>query len=340
MKKVAGASIYTKRGDGGQTSLGNGRRVPKSHGTLEVLGNLDELTSQLGLAKANLPSGETDLLEQIETLQRDLITLMGELAGAPRSGHGITAASIEAMEARIDQYSPCFSQLHTFVLPGGTVASAHLDVARTIARRAERSLGKAGLPLAVHQRYMNRLSDYVYAMARYLDFREGIARQVAAGVQGRLPKGGSKEAVAMECGQSVSLAQATRLLEELEREALRQGLKLVMAVAGASGRPVAVHVMDDAFIASYDLAVNKAFTAVSLKMPTKDLEELCKPGGSLYGLQNTNDGKIVIFGGGVPLVRGGTVIGGLGVSGSSAENDTRMAEIGERLFNQVYPQGN
>ena len=103
MKKVAGASIYTKRGDGGQTSLGNGRRVPKSHGTLEVLGNLDELTSQLGLAKANLPSGETDLLEQIETLQRDLITLMGELAGAPRSGHGITAASIEAMEARIDQ---------------------------------------------------------------------------------------------------------------------------------------------------------------------------------------------------------------------------------------------
>ena len=75
-------------------------------------------------------------------------------------------------------------------------------------------------------------------------------------------------------------------------------------------------------------------------MPTKDLEELCKPGGSLYGLQNTNDGKIVIFGGGVPLVRGGTVIGGLGVSGSSAENDTRMAEIGERLFNQVYPQGN
>ena len=57
---MADASIYTKRGDGGQTSLGNGRRVPKSHGTLEVLGNLDELTSQLGLAKANLPPGESD----------------------------------------------------------------------------------------------------------------------------------------------------------------------------------------------------------------------------------------------------------------------------------------
>ena len=144
----------------------------------------------------------------------------------------------------------------------------------------------------------------------------------------------------MECGRSVSLAQAKRLLEELEKEALRQGLKLVMAVADASGRPMAVHVMDDAFIASFDIAVNKAFTAVSLKMPTKELEELCKPGGSLYGLQNTNDGKIVIFGGGVPLMREGTVIGGLGVSGSSAENDTRMAEIGEKLFKQVYLQGN
>lgn len=186
---------------------------------------------------------------------------------------------------------------------------------------------------------MNRLSDYVYAMARYLDFREGIARQVAAGIQKRPPQNRDKEAVAMERGRSVSLAQAKRLLEELEEEALRQGLKLVMAVADASGRPIAVHVMDGAFIASYDIAVNKAFTAVSLKMPTKELEELCKPGGSLYGLQNTNDGKIVIFGGGVPLMGEGAVIGGLGVSGSSAENDTRMAEIGEQLFNQVYPQG-
>ena len=332
---MADASIYTKRGDGGQTSLGNGRRVPKSHGTLEVLGNLDELTSQLGLAKANLPPGESDLLEQIETLQRELITLMGELAGAPRSGHGITAASIEAMEARIDQYSPCFSQLHTFVLPGGTVASANLDVARTIARRAERSLGKAGLPLAVHQRYMNRLSDYVYAMARYLDFREGIARQVAAGIQKRPPQNRDKEAVAMERGRSVSLAQAKRLLEELEEEALRQGLKLVMAVADASGRPIAVHVMDGAFIASYDIAVNKAFTAVSLKMPTKELEELCKPGGSLYGLQNTNDGKIVIFGGGIPLKVDGRIIGGLGISGGTGEEDHSLAEYGLSVLPEI-----
>jgi uncharacterized protein GlcG (DUF336 family) len=93
--------------------------------------------------------------------------------------------------------------------------------------------------------------------------------------------------------------------------------------------------MDDSYIASYDVAVNKAFTVVSLKMPTSKLKGLAQPGASLYGIQYTNEGKIVIFGGGVPLYnQNGTLIGGLGVSGGSEEQDTALAEYGESIFDQ------
>jgi uncharacterized protein GlcG (DUF336 family) len=91
--------------------------------------------------------------------------------------------------------------------------------------------------------------------------------------------------------------------------------------------------MDNAYIASYDVAVNKAFTVVSLKMSTSTLKPLAQPGGSLYGIQFTNNGKIVIFGGGEPLLNAkGDIIGGLGVSGGTEEQDTALAEYGKQIF--------
>ncbi|MBQ8758551.1 MAG: heme-binding protein, partial [Clostridia bacterium] len=99
---------------------------------------------------------------------------------------------------------------------------------------------------------------------------------------------------------------------------------------------IAVQCMDDAFIASYDIAVNKAFTVVSLKMPTKNLATLAAPGGSLYGIQFTNNGKIIIFGGGEPLCgKDGAIIGGLGVSGGTAEQDTYLGEYGKEFFENL-----
>ena len=100
------------------------------------------------------------------------------------------------------------------------------------------------------------------------------------------------------------------------------------AVSNEAGRPVAVACMDDSFIASYDVAVNKAYTVVALKMPTKELKPLAQPGAPLYGIQHTNQGQIVIFGGGVPLYSGGRLIGGLGVSGGTEEQDTALADFG------------
>ena len=177
---------------------------------------------------------------------------------------------------------------------------------------------------ALHRRYLNRLSDYLWAAARYLDAVRQESPAAASGTA-RLKE--------LNAVNPMSLSNVKRFMQALEDEAQRRGLQLVIAVCDKEGRPVAVHVMDEAFIASYDIAVNKAFTAVSLKMSTKELAKLCAPGGSLYGLQHTNQGRIVIFGGGVTLRdREGNILGGLGVSGSTAEIDTMMGDVGEELF--------
>ena len=130
----------------------------------------------------------------------------------------------------------------------------------------------------------------------------------------------------------ITLAAAKELISAVEKKAAEMGVKAVVAVSDAGGNVIAVECMDDAYIASYDIAVNKAFTVVSLKMPTKKLAELAAPGGSLYGIQFTNNGRIVIFGGGEPLMKEGKVMGGLGVSGGTAEQDTLLGEYGRDYF--------
>ena len=134
---------------------------------------------------------------------------------------------------------------------------------------------------------------------------------------------------------NMTLDFAVDIINAVCAEAEKIGVKAVVAVSNRGGNPVAVHCMDDSFIASYDIAFQKAFTVVSLKMSTTKLKTLAAPGGSLYGIQFTNQGKIVIFGGGEPLVYNGIVIGGLGVSGGTEEQDTYLAEFGEKYFKEA-----
>ena len=133
----------------------------------------------------------------------------------------------------------------------------------------------------------------------------------------------------------MTLKLANALIEKVKAKAVEMGLPVVVAVADKAGRPVAVQCMDDAYIASYDIAVNKAFTSASLKMSTETLSHLSGPGDSLYGIQFTNGGKIVIFGGGEPLEAEGKIIGALGVSGGSAEQDTELAAYGKAILKEV-----
>ena len=131
----------------------------------------------------------------------------------------------------------------------------------------------------------------------------------------------------------MTLENAEKLADAVLAEAKRIGVKAVVCVSDAAGNPKLVKCMDDAYIASYDVAVNKAFTVVALKMSTITLKPLAQPGASLYGIQFTNGGKIVIFGGGDPICDGeGKIIGGLGVSGGSEEQDTALSAYGKKYY--------
>ena len=131
----------------------------------------------------------------------------------------------------------------------------------------------------------------------------------------------------------MTLSAARRLSEKVREKAKEMGVNAVVAISNKGANPVLVECMDNSFIASYDVAFGKAYTVVSLKMPTSKLKDLAQPGGSLYGIQFTNGGKIVIFGGGEPLYnKKGELIGGLGVSGGTEAEDTALAEYGKKIF--------
>ena len=133
----------------------------------------------------------------------------------------------------------------------------------------------------------------------------------------------------------MNLKLALALMEKVEAEAKRIGVKAVVAVSDASGRPVAIHCTDGAFIGSFDVALNKTYTAVAFQMSTAKLAELAAPGGSLYGIQHTNEGKVVIFGGGEPLYVNDVMIGAIGVSGGTAEQDTYLGAYGKNILKEV-----
>ena len=133
--------------------------------------------------------------------------------------------------------------------------------------------------------------------------------------------------------KDMTLDCAQKLAQKVREKARQMGVKAVVAISNRAANPVLVESMDDAYIASYDIAVQKAFTVVSLKMSTATLKPLAQPGGSLYGIQFTNQGKIVVFGGGEPLKNDkGEIIGGIGVRGGSEEQDTALAAYGKEIF--------
>ena len=136
----------------------------------------------------------------------------------------------------------------------------------------------------------------------------------------------------------MTLKLAKKLAEKVEEEAAKIGVNAVVAVSNSGARPVLVECMDDSYIASYDVAFQKAYTVVALKMSTIQLKSLSQPNQPLYGIQFTNNGQIVIFGGGVPLKVNGKIVGGLGVSGGSEEQDTYLADFGGKVFDELVKE--
>jgi len=136
--------------------------------------------------------------------------------------------------------------------------------------------------------------------------------------------------------ESISLADAKLLAERVEARAREMGVLAVVAVADEGGNLKLCECMDGSFLASREIAINKAYTSVALKMSTAKLATLAAPGGSLYGIGNTNGGRIVIFGGGDFLELRGKILGGLGVSGGTVEQDTALSAYGKKVFGELF----
>jgi uncharacterized protein GlcG (DUF336 family) len=135
--------------------------------------------------------------------------------------------------------------------------------------------------------------------------------------------------------ETITLETAKELIETCEEKADEIGVPSVITVANSEGNLIAQHRMDGAWLASVNISRNKAYTAAALEMPTHELEEPTKPDGPLYGLQTTDNNRIVIFGGGYPLEVDGTIVGTLGSSGGMVDEDREIAEAGVDRFEEI-----
>lgn len=329
--------VYTKNGDAGVTSLVHTRNVPKSDDRIRFLGSADELNSELGLIKAQTADRETKRF--LEEIQNTLMTVMAGVADPFNQTYKLKEESVSALEREIDRLEGLFERKPGFVLPGGTVLSAQTDVARSVARRAERALAAVSVKFgsdAGAKKYMNRLADYLYILARYTDAQESVPAKEQSAPEAAVSESLVQEVLKrMGMPGRITLESAKRLIQKVEEEAARRGRKAVIAVCNPEGNPVAVHVMDGAFLVSFDVAVKKAYTSVAVRMSTMELSALAQPGGTFYGVDKMDGGRIVIFGGGVPLKAGDAIIGGLGISGGTGEEDHSLAQYALSVLPEV-----
>ena len=165
--------IYTRGGDKGRTSLGNGTRVEKHHARVEAYGTVDEANAVIGLARLQV---EGEVAAMLERIQNDLFDLGADLCIPPKEGEAdgqalrVQDSQVERLEREIDALNAELKPLKSFVLPGGAPAAAWLHLARTVVRRAERATTKLAEAEAVNPaaiRYLNRLSDHLFVLARW-----------------------------------------------------------------------------------------------------------------------------------------------------------------------------
>ncbi|NOZ03334.1 MAG: cob(I)yrinic acid a,c-diamide adenosyltransferase [FCB group bacterium] len=171
------SKVTTKTGDRGQTSLGRGEKVSKSHPRIQCLGGVDELNAQVGFAI--VACNDTFTIAELKSIQNDLFNLGGEIATPNLEKSLLPEQRVGFLEQRIEAMNEELPPLKEFILPGGDEFSARLHIARTVCRRVERDI--VGFPSEetdIHQtvwlRYLNRLSDYFFVLARYHNSQQGV----------------------------------------------------------------------------------------------------------------------------------------------------------------------
>ena len=319
------ANIYTKTGDAGETGLIGGSRVNKSDLRVECYGTVDEMGSALGFARSL--SNREYVVETLRHIQERLFSFAAEIAsdeqGVKKLSKLINSEDVAWLESIVDKCTETTGIMTSFVIPGETASSGALHLARTIVRRCERNLIRLSAQATVRPellRYINRLSDAVYALARLeetLNGQEELRRKVEAE---------ARRLLHMTSGErSLTLEYVNEMACRARQKAAELNVPIVFAAVDVGGNAILLQRMDGAFLGSIDLALGKAYTAVAFQQPTHTLGEAARPDGPLYGIEAGNNGRIVLFGGGFPYTENSAVVGGIGVSGGTVEQDMVIA---------------
>lgn len=318
--------IYTKTGDQGMTSLYTGERVEKYSLQVDAYGTLDELSAQLSVAeKWCEEQSSRDLL--IWIIQK-IFLLNAELASndsnqLKQNSELITIKEIELLEERIDGYMDQTGSVDFFILPGKTMASAQLHLARCVCRRAERRIVELELQKEIRKEviaFMNRLSDLLYSLARYED-HIATEKQMIASVIERY------QAENQEKQSGNTTLDFFRLVDEAVSQAEEMGLAIAIHLLDYAGEVVGSYRMPDALLVASEISYKKAYTAFAMKMSTKDLSELVQPGADFYQLETSCEGKLVSFsGGGLLLDEQQRISGAVGISGGTLAEDQLILE--------------
>ena len=317
------ANLYTKTGDKGQTSLVGGSRISKADLRVECYGTVDEMGSALGFARS---LSEREYVQNtIRHIQGRLFSLGAEIAsdseGLKKLTHTISDEDIAYLEAVVDKCTETNGIQTSFVIPGENPPSGALHVARTVVRRCERSMIRLAAEQEVRDtllKFVNRLSDATYALAR---LEETLGKQDAlrAKVEEEVRRALNGDKLPFTLENIEKIAQRAR------EKATQMGVPVVFAAVDDGGNLIMMQRMKDSFMGSIDIAINKAFTANAFKMPTDVLGAASQPGQPLYGIETSNAGRIVLFGGGFPYKYEGRVVGAIGISGGSVEEDMAIA---------------
>jgi ATP:cob(I)alamin adenosyltransferase len=316
------SGLYTRKGDAGNTVLYGGTRVSKDSLRVHCYGTIDEGIAMIGLAYSLGTDGESR--QHLHAIQKRLIMAAAELASDEKGMHTLKDRigddDTAYLEGVIDACAEYTDATKEFVVPGVNSFSAALHAARTVVRRAERCITRlcdSGEPVSTELlRYMNRLSDCLYALARREEELSAV-RTIRDRVLEKLRF--------MDCKPGLDLETARKMALHAEEKAAKMQLPIVFSAVDKGGNLILLNRMEGALIASIDISIKKAYTANALKMPTDQAGELSGPGAPLCGLERTNDNRFVLFGGGYPVKVGGEAVGGIGVSGGTVGQDMEIA---------------
>lgn len=320
------ANLYTKTGDSGETGLVGGSRVSKTDMRVECYGTIDEMGSAMGLARSLT---DVEYIQgALRHIQGRLFSMAAEIAsdeqGLNKLTNLISDEDVAYLEDVVDQCTETTGVQTRFVTPGKNPPSGAMHLARTIVRRCERNLLRLSAQIPVRKvvmKYVNRLSDAIYALAR---LEETLEDQKA--LRCKIEKEVRRQMGVLVEKSALSLETARNMAERAVQKATEMGVPIVFAAVDEGGNTILLERMDGCILASVDIALGKAYTANALRMPTHELAEAAKPGGALYGIEASNEGKIVIFGGGFPYEYNGKVVGAVGISGGSVEEDMEIAK--------------